>query len=276
MINVVLSSLPYIADRSVIQKKLEDANLDLDAVVESLLEEKQPSSSPSSRQGSSSIERDHDSDEDDICGPNKKQDRRLSRATRTAIKEKEEQRKHDLAVRMKDRSLAATKESSSPPAISINDIKLHDSDETEEEDWKKASSFKDSESTSVSTSISDNSAPISTRRSGGVRLKLSQPKKDHEKLQRPVKTSHKSTTASDGKSTAQPNDAPSATNPTRRRRLYRRDELDMKKLAQKAAAKERKKSNTTRARGQDGVVPLTKSIKENTPAVEARIKVLCI
>lgn len=276
MIDVVIASLPYFANRLEIQKKLEAAKGDLDSVVSNLLGDAQGSDSASSRRGSSSIEREPDSDDDEeLAGPKKKQDRRLSRASRTNVKNKDN-RQHDLAVRTKERALPSTHESSSPPAISVNDVKLEDPEETEEEDWQNGSSQKDSESASVSTSASDYST-ASRPSSGGVRLKLTQPKIDPSKLQPPTKPSKLSAPAK-SRPVAYTGTArqPSSAVLPRRRRLYRRDELDMKKAAQKAAAKERKRTNATRAHMQDNVMPLSKSVKENTPAVEARIKVLCI
>ncbi|KAL8726599.1 MAG: hypothetical protein Q9166_006634 [cf. Caloplaca sp. 2 TL-2023] len=275
MIDVVLSSQTYLDDRVIIQKKLENANGDIDAVVSNLIDAQQASSSPSSEYGSSSIEREQDSDDEEVKGPKKKQDRRLSRVSRAIIKEKEEQRKHDLIVRMKDRQLPSTKESVSPPVISVDDGKLHDSDETEEEDWRKDSSYKDSESASVSTSASDYSAS-SKPATGGVRLKLSQPKKVDSNLQPAAKGTDPPTQVIQNR-TPTPSGGPKATKMApRRRRLIRRDELDMKKAVQKANAKNRKKATAALARAQDSVRPFNQGIKEHTPAVEARIKVLCI
>ncbi|KAL8953425.1 MAG: hypothetical protein Q9222_000738 [Ikaeria aurantiellina] len=275
MINAVIDSQSYLDDRSVIQKQLEDANGDIDTVVSNLMDAHNPSSSPASRDGSSSIEREPDTEDEEYRGPKKKQDRRLSRVSRGAIREKEDQRKQDLLARMKDRQLLTTKESVSPPIISVNDVKVHDSDETEEEDWRNESSFRDSETGSVSTSASDYSAS-SKPASGGVRLKLSQPKKDLDRLSPLPKNTQSfqgGLTKHSTSSSAVPNKVTAA---PRRRRLVRRDQLDMKKTLQKANAKNRKKNNALRVRGQDDLDLLTLSNKENTPAVEARIKVLCI
>ena len=274
MIDSVVNSQTYLTDRAVIRKKLEIAKGSIDTVVSNLMDAQQTLSASGSSDGSSSIEREHDSDNEDYPGPNKKQDRRLSRASRLVTKEKEDQRKHDLAVRMKDRQLSTTKESASPPVVSVNDVKLQDSDETEEEDWRNVSSYKDSESASLSTSASEYSAG---GKSSGIRLKLSQPKKQADKLQPPTKKPGHSY-----KGTARPAPAmaahktPASSTSPRRRRLYRRDELDMKKAAQKANAKERKKLNVIKARAQSGASLLPDGVKEPTPAVESRIKILCI
>lgn len=272
MIDVVLQSQSFLQDRAVIQKKLEDAKGDVNAVVDNLIESQQVWSSPGASDGSSSISREQDSDDEEYTGPNKKQDRRLSRASRLAVKEKEDQRKHELAERMKDRQLPSTKESASPPVISIHNVKADDSDETEEEDWRHASSYKDSESASVSTSASDfsvGSKPVS----GGVRLKLSQPKKDANKLQPPVKAAHKPT-GTPAKHTSV-STAPAAETKIRRR-LKTRNELELMKAAKQANVKDHKKNNIARARDEDSIGPLISSRKQNTPAVENRIKILCI
>ncbi|KAL8771608.1 MAG: hypothetical protein Q9209_003051 [Squamulea sp. 1 TL-2023] len=275
MIDAVITSQPYLDDRAIIQKKLENANGNIDIVVSNLIDVQQPSSSPTSEYGSSSIEREQDSDEEEIIGPKKKQDRRLSRASRTTVKEKEEQRKHDLIIRMKDRHLPSTKESPSPPLISVNDVELHDSDETEEEDWRNESSYKDSETASVSTSASDYSAN-SKPSSGGVRLKLSQPKKVEARLQLPTKNTKQHIIAA-ATHTPKPSNTPTPKSMApRRHRLVRRDELDMKKAVQKANAKDRKKAAAALALARDNIRPFNQSVKEHTPAVEARIKVLCI
>ncbi|KAL8666252.1 MAG: hypothetical protein Q9202_001520 [Teloschistes flavicans] len=274
MIDLVIKSQSFLEDRVVIQKKLQDAGCSTDTVVSNLLDAQQASSDSCSRDGSSSIEREQDSDDEDFTGPKKKQDRRLSRASHAALKEKEDQRKRDLAVRMKERQLPSTKESASPPVISVNDVKLHDSDETEEEDWRNASSYKDSESASVSTSASEYSA--GSKHTNNQRLKLTQPKKEADKLQPPSKNPHQPIVASANQTSASTDGSQGSQSAPRRRRLYRRDQLDMKKSIQKHNAKERKKNNAARARGPNGVSLLGDKIKETTPAVETRIKVLCI
>jgi len=87
MVNVVHQSLPYIADRDIIKKTLEECKGNIDAAVSSLLDA-EDRASVSSQNGSSSTERDADSENDELDGPNKKQDRRMSRATRALRKEK--------------------------------------------------------------------------------------------------------------------------------------------------------------------------------------------
>jgi OTU domain-containing protein 3 len=95
MVNVVISSLPYLADREKIRKTLEECKGNIDTAVSILLDAEERASI-SSQPGSSGTERDPDSD-DEYVGPKKKQDRRMSRATK-ALKEKVEQQRRDQAM----------------------------------------------------------------------------------------------------------------------------------------------------------------------------------
>lgn len=276
MVNVVMQSLPYLADRQAIQKMIEECKGNIDAAVSKLLDAEEQSSA-SSRQGSLSVERDADSDDEEpIRGPKKRQDRRMSRATRTLTQEKEERCTEDLSFRLKVDHLPTTIEHSLPlNANHLNGVKLQYTDEIEEEDWRNNSPYKDSESASVSTSASDYST-ASKPRSGGVRLKLTQPKKCNtpsssqgDYLHVPGKPANRA----NGKVQQLP------LGQAKRRHLTRRDLKDQKKTAQKAASKERKQGAAARRanNGQNPTVPLTvKEGKENAPAIEAHIKVLYI
>ena len=175
MIKVAMSSLPYLADPVTVQKTLESCNGNVDDAVSKLLDAEDRSSSPST-QGSSSVERDHDSDDDDFSGPNKKQDRRLSRATQT-IKQKQ--------VKSKPEAIVPSKEAEDTPGTngrrrSFQRSRILDFDDSDDEDSLDDAAYKGSNS--ASTSASDYSATASKPRSGGVRLKLSQPKRVHEKV----------------------------------------------------------------------------------------------
>jgi OTU domain-containing protein 3 len=97
MVSSVTTSLPFLANDATIRKALYDNNANIDAAVSQLLDE--PYSTPStpgsfrsvasSQSGaSSSIERDLDTDnEDEIWGPNKRQNRKL-KATKRLSKSK--------------------------------------------------------------------------------------------------------------------------------------------------------------------------------------------
>lgn len=82
MIDVVASSLPYLADKQTIKRTLEDFKGNINAAVDKLLGGEE-TGSQSSAQESSSVEREPDSDEEYSRGPSKKQDRRLSHRQRT-------------------------------------------------------------------------------------------------------------------------------------------------------------------------------------------------
>ncbi|KAI9880624.1 MAG: hypothetical protein M1830_001975 [Pleopsidium flavum] len=287
MVNVVTQSLPYLADRATIQKALEDCKGSIDNAVSKLLDAEERGSL-SSAQESSSVEREPDSDEEALSGPNKKQDRRLSRATRTVLKEKEEQRKRDLALRLKDPKPPKTN-GHIPHEEEGNkhetDPKYEDADETEEEDWRDAT-FKDSESASASASASDysstnnNTTTTSRPKPNGVKLKLSQPKRD---LPNGIPTillnnNNTNTTTISGPKTQQKQQSPKP------KRVTQRDKRDIKKAAQKAAQKERRQgvavgkaiNGTAGLKGGGGVSLVLKNGKENTPAIEAGIKTLYI
>jgi len=76
------SMLPFLADRPTMKRALEAAKGNLNLAAANLLELEENGSTSSQRE-SSSIERDHDSDDDDMDqAPTKRQDRRLSRASR--------------------------------------------------------------------------------------------------------------------------------------------------------------------------------------------------
>ena len=278
MVTVVMESLPFCADRAVIHKTLEECKGSVDLAVSKLLDSEYQSSS-SSRRGSSSVEREPDSDDDSYSGPNKKQDRRLSRAKRTTPIDKDQQSSKYLSVRLKGPHLPLTQESSSASeSHKIPIIEVKDGDETEEEDWLNKSPCKDSESASVSTSASEYSI-ASNPRSGGVRLKLSLPKKRDEN-NHPLAAGPPSDLSLRNEPVKVPTNTTQQRTFSPKKRLMSRNQRDMmKKTAQKAAAKERKRE-TAAARvpnQQNGhLLPTTKKGKENTPAIETHIKVLYI
>ena len=94
MLKTVSQSLPFLVDTQRIKKALETAKGSVDLAVSNLLDEEYGSAS--SQQESSSVERDHDSDDDMLNGPNKKQDRRMSRASK-AQKERSSEARHALS-----------------------------------------------------------------------------------------------------------------------------------------------------------------------------------
>ena len=81
MVDVVSASLTFLTDKTTIRQALEAAKGNVDVAVSNLMDAEEAGSA-SSQPESSSVERDHDSDDDMHDGPNKKRDRRLSRATK--------------------------------------------------------------------------------------------------------------------------------------------------------------------------------------------------
>jgi OTU domain-containing protein 3 len=201
MIDVVSKSLPFLADKPTIKRAIEDAKGDVNLAVSNLLDAEE-NGSGSSQQESSSVERDHDSDDDNYYGPNKKQDRRMSRASKQHPP-RSFASKHALSqlatydgsqesigsADSETSSLADPSSQQSGFATDIEEIKYEDS-------------------TSASRSASPARPP--------VRLKI-HPPRPPDPSQRVGKTSQR-----------QPGP-----------RLTARDRKDMKKQAQKAARKER-------------------------------------
>jgi OTU domain-containing protein 3 len=79
MVDVVLSSLPFLTDKPTIKRTLEECKGNIDAAVDKLMGAEE-SGSLSSAQESSSVEREPDSEDEypGKDGPNKKRDRRQS------------------------------------------------------------------------------------------------------------------------------------------------------------------------------------------------------
>jgi OTU domain-containing protein 3 len=95
MLKAVTTSLPSLSDETAIRKALEEAKGDVNTAVSKLMDAEYLSSQPSSpggphSPGSSSVERDADSDDDDVYGPNKRQYRRMKEASKTKAEEKDE------------------------------------------------------------------------------------------------------------------------------------------------------------------------------------------
>lgn len=216
-VDVVSKSLPFLADKPTIKRALEAAKGDINTAVSNLMDAEEYGSA-SSQPESSSVERDHDSDDDAFSGPNKKQDRRMSRAARQ--KPRSTASKHVLShLATHDGSQESVgsldSEGSSIPEGSQQSTVTQP---TENEDTDLQIKTEDGDTISVARSQSPAKPP--------VRLKLLPPKPppDHES-RGTGKASHR-----------QPGP-----------RLSARDRKDIKKQAQKAARKERQQ-----AAAQDG------------------------
>ena len=261
MVDEVMRSLPFLTDRAAIEKALQDYKGNVDNAVSSLM----PDSSQSSG-GSSSIERDPDSDEDMEQKPTKKQNRRPSRPQPLGYGKP----KQNLTVRTKEaNALSPNPMQLSAALTNLKGEKSYDPDETEEEDWRNDSTYKDSECASVSTSASDwSTAPKAE--SGPIRLKLSQPKKQTEHpLQHSSNSSNSSIQSNTGEYDAdveKPQKPRVIAKP--RRRLITRDERD--RLASLKAAR------LAGAHSNSALYTATQKQNQKTPVIDMGIKVLHI
>ncbi|KAK4544918.1 hypothetical protein LTR36_003823 [Oleoguttula mirabilis] len=217
-VDMVLKSLPYLADKPTIKRALEAAKGDTNLAVSNLLDAEEYGSA-SSQPESSSVERDHDSDDETLEGPNKRQDRRMSKASK-AQKPRSAASRHALSqldtYDGSQESLGSweSEGSSVPDGSQRSTI----TQPTEGEDAELRVK-KDEDNITVSRSESPAKPP--------VRLKLLPPKPP-DPSQRVGKTQQR-----------QPGP-----------RVTARDRKDIRKQAQKAARKERQQAT---ARGSDGL-----------------------
>ena len=163
-----------------VRKKIVQGSGNVSDVIS--LRNHEKSTTPST-QGSSSVDHDLDSDDEEpVRGPNKRQNRRLSRASKI-VKENED-RNCDLTFRPKSRHLTTTAEPTTVAKSSHRGTSFI-IDDSEEETWRKDGSRTSSESTSFSTSASEPSA-AGKATSAGVRLTLSQPKRNNLAVKKPA------------------------------------------------------------------------------------------
>nr|POE51830.1 otu domain-containing protein 3 [Quercus suber] len=239
-INAVGNSLPWLADAT-IKRALEEARGDVNLAVSRLLDVDEYGST-SSQQESSSVERDHDSAEDMRDGPNKKQDRRMSRASR-AMKGRCADSKHALAQLAVDDDSQDSYASFDSETSSIPDGSQQSTEQTEIEDGTSA--IKDESQDNIT--LAPNSALLAQPK---IRLKLNGPKPP-EHTKRIGKTQQKQ-------------QGP---------RITAREKKDIRKQAQKAARKERQQqaSRGSIARVDstaDAGLPLRRKSLTDTPPVE--------
>lgn len=258
MVEEVMQSLPFLTDRAAIEKALQDYKGNVDSAVSSLM----PESSQSSG-GSSSLERDAESDEDMEQKPTKKQNRRPSQHQPPSHGKP----KQNLTVRTKEANMSSPHPMQLSAALTnLKGEKSYDPDETEEEDWRHDSTYKDSESASVSTSASDCSAAPKAE-SGPIRLKLSQPKKLAEKpTQHSSNSSVQSNIGDYDADVEKPQKPRVIAKP--RKRLISRDERD--RLASLKAAR------LAGAHPNSALYTATQKQNQNTPVIDMGIKVLHI
>lgn len=240
MIDVVEKSLPFLADKPTIKRAIEASKGNINDAVSRLMDAEEYGSS-SSHHESSSVERDHDSDDDMHDGPNKKQDRRMSRASR-AQKERSHGSKHALSQLT---TFDGSQESftSHDSDVSSQPESSQNSTNTKPAPSNDASApMKQEDSSSTTPSQPDATAPVKPP----PRIKLLPPKPP------PGKTQQKQSGP----------------------RISARDRKDIKKQAQKAARKERQQAsakggtgNRTQSPSKVGITLRANGMTE-TPPVE--------
>lgn len=272
MIKTVTASLPYPVDRATIHKTIEECKGDIDVAITKLLDI-EDGGSVSSAQGSDSVEREVESDDEYNSGPNKKQDRRLSRATR-ALKDKEDNN-HDLTFRPKNHApVSSTGPSPLRKKPVVRKSSVDGIGESEDETYTPDPKYVDSDSDSDAGS--ERAAPKKSK-GGGVRLRLSQPKPEVEQSPASERPRHNGPTNMNGTGRSG-RTQPRATSP-KPKRITAREKRDMKKLAQKAQAKARKQgiAGDKIASSKNGsIAAAIKDGKENSPAIDVGIKTLYI
>jgi len=246
MIEVVSSSLPFLVDKPTIRRVLEECKGNVDNAVSKILDSED--GSMSSNHESSSIERDQDSDDDgaEFSGPKKKQDRRMSRATKSLMKKSQEHR-HQMA------SQFSANDGSQESLPGFSQLKVGESDDGKTRLQKATPDATDDEwrTLSVKGEDSDFSAIDSPKK--GPRLKINPPKR----MSSPSGVS-KTQLKQNG--------------PQRRRAPSAREKKDMKKQAQKAARKERaqaeSKPNPSAGKPWDADVTLHMKETQQSPIQE--------
>ncbi|GAB7346869.1 hypothetical protein MBLNU459_g1951t1 [Dothideomycetes sp. NU459] len=240
MIDVVSSSLPYLADKPTIKRTLEECKGDINLAVDKLLGEE--NGSQSSAQESSSVEREQDSDEEYERGPSKKQDRRMSSRRRAKDADSSTNTMSKLATYDDSQESFLSNESSDTSSCADS---LHAADVKPEEKNIK--------------SEEKNIEPVVPLPRPTIRIKLNPPK--------PPTNAH---TPKPAGKTQQKQQGP--------QRQTARDKKDIKKQAQKAARKERQQA--AGATNPDATVKTGLSLRDQgmtaTPPIESGFRTLFI
>ena len=272
MIDIVAKSLPYLTDKITIKRALEECKGSVNEAVSRLLDAEERGS-VSSAQESSSVEREADSDEEALNGPNKKRDRRFGRARRVNLRNRNPQLR-DMASKLaaNDASQSsfasassfethsALRSSTTPPRSAENSPPTcpdeadpdYENSETEDSDW------------APSSRPSSRTSTTALPRTGPVRIKIHPPKppdKEKPDPERSGRTTQKQTGPQNHRTTA-------------------RERKDMKKAAQKAARKQRAQADAAASRAHNTaklpILTKEKVINAPAPAIECGIKTLYI
>lgn len=241
-IHTVKQSLPFLTDPQVIVRALEDCKGNVDNAVSMLMDADQEGS-VSSTQGSSSIERDQDSDDEGIYGPNKRANHsRQRRAARNAMRVRGQERR-DMAARLAQ----------------------HDGSQESVSHGISGLEIPDSQANSPSVTLADDfDEEWTPDKSDGAAT----PDPSNRPIRLKINVSEKS---SDGKTSLRQSGP-------RARPLSARERKEQKKLQQKAARKVRAQQaakDQLSGTGKDNLPILTKQ-KAATPIVEGGMRTLYI
>ncbi|KAF4308754.1 Ovarian tumor otubain [Botryosphaeria dothidea] len=274
-IDVVMKSLPFLTDKATIRKALEECKGSIDNAVSRLLDE--DSGNQSSAQESSSIEREPDSDDDEIYGPNKSRSRhtgrhekhdnvtsasRASSTNRNILKPKSHKQRFGSKLAphgalQDSQASQSSVDSQNTDSFTISNapspaaIAIPDSDD----DFNQ-----ESDSDPITTPPSPKLPP--SPRKGPVRIRLTMPKPPPE-MEEAAASMHA------GK-TVQKQTGPQG------RKVSARDKKDMKKQAQKAARRERQQQQAAGKSGATRTLPIMTKSNPTSPSLDAGIKVLYV
>ena len=241
MITTVQNSVPRFIDNDTAKRALEDANCNVDNAVSKLLLDMSDGSSTSSNPSSSiSTEREPDSDDEDSNGPNKRQDRRMSRATRAMRKAKERAASDDAGSLNPDGASGNQERSPTPVDLSNRIIKRPVSRKSCRKIVRDTEG--DEESTGCTTPPSEDEIPLKTAKEDDVISEYSTTSHSQSRASTPAAPPIKITL----KITCS-RSAVSKTEGPQQKRLPARDKQAFKKAAQKAARKESKRNKSAQA-----------------------------
>jgi len=260
MINAVTTSLPHLLDREAIKKTLEECHGRIDDAVSKLLDAEERGSI-SSQQGSSSTERDPDSNDDEFNGPNKKQDRRMSRATKAVRKENEQRARERAASQTSltvEPDLKAT--TAEPTSTSIElPVRSHDEPKVksatrkikneDDDDWVTPSDDDADDDFRPDPEEPDNDAASEysgTSRSQSRGVGSTPPRSQPKVILQTCKTMRKQ-------------------QGPQRKRITARDRIEMKKAAQKQARKDSKRNGIQASRQ---LIASSINVKRNSPPMD--------
>lgn len=224
-VKALMSSVYFPITESQATKALEKHHGDLNYAADALMSEfgdTEESPAPSSVQ-SSSVERDLASDEDFAPGPKKKQDRRMSRASKSAQRKQRERKHQEIASRLD----SASESLESLVNVNPNPVRRRHraivADDSDDENMSSPPALDDGSTSpnsdySVPTDYSSQSQTETTKPATKITIRLSKPSDSASASNGVNKNGH-----------------------SQKRPIPIQDMRDIKKQAQKTAAKERRK-----------------------------------